>query len=467
VAFLLGERDLPRPRANRAFRKSIWREFAIELFSGSPSLWTIMTTSTQGAAVPLGLAPSFGFGDRLGVATPGHVASLKRAGGSIAPIFAQQSIREMTRTVRTPTQVMQDALSGAKQAGFTGVQGADADHLKTPLDVDRTAEAGFVFFTIDPSDNVDGKTDNYSAAELSQKLELARKDAEWVFKYRGKGVKLPGGTTITIDDEACARCAVKYGNAVNHAIALAGHIDSVMTKTGKAYEIELSVDETPQPTTLAEHYMVADACLQSGMKLVSLAPRFVGEFEKGVDFKGDRAGFEKSLADHAAVAKLLGPYKLSLHSGSDKLSIYPAFARATGGMFHVKTAGTSYLEALRAVLRHDVELFRRIVEYCRGRYDTDKATYHVSATLEKTPPPAGMSARKLEQIYLERWQDVKSDIGFTEPGRQILHTTFGSVLTHEIFKPAVMQILREHPQTYIDILDEHFSRHLQALRKGM
>src|SRR5690348_1507299 len=107
--------------------------------------------------VPLGLSPSFGFGDRLGVATPGHVAAMRRAGTGVAPIYAQQSIREMTRTVRTPEQVMGDALRGASESGWTEPQGADADHLKTPQDVDRTAAAGFCFFTIDPSDFVDGQ----------------------------------------------------------------------------------------------------------------------------------------------------------------------------------------------------------------------------------------------------------------------------------------------------------------------
>ena len=118
---------------------------------------------------PLGLQPSFGFGDRIGLATPGHVAAMRRAGGAskrIAPIFAQQSIREMARTQRTPEQVMSDALNGAKAAGWTDKQGADADHLKTPADVDRTAAAGFVFFTIDPSDHVDGKADDYTPTEL-------------------------------------------------------------------------------------------------------------------------------------------------------------------------------------------------------------------------------------------------------------------------------------------------------------
>src|SRR4051812_49078507 len=90
----------------------------------------------------LGLQPSFGFGDRSGSATPGHVAAMKRAGRYIKPIFAQQSIREMTRTQRTPAQVMADAMRGMEQAGFYEPHGADADHLKVPEDVDRTAAAG-------------------------------------------------------------------------------------------------------------------------------------------------------------------------------------------------------------------------------------------------------------------------------------------------------------------------------------
>src|SRR5687768_4370027 len=423
--------------------------------------------AAQSKPQPLGVDPSFGFGDRLGLATPGHVEALRRSGAGVLPIFAQQSIREMTRTVRTPEQVMSDALRGAREAGYDGKQGADADHLKTPEDVNRTADAGFCFFTIDPSDNVDGHADSYDAATLADKHKLLGDEAAWVAGYRGKRVDLPTGTTFTIDDQAVARASVKYARAVNQAVALAKHIDAVMTRKGLPYEIELSVDETPQPTTLAEHFIVAERCLKEGMKLVSLAPRFIGDFEKGVDFKGDLAGYEKSCSDHAAIAKMLGPYKLSLHSGSDKLAIYPAFARATKGLFHVKTAGTSYLEALRAILRHDAKFFRRIVDFARGRYETDRATYHVSATLETTPPPSDLNDVQLEQRYLERWQDVKGPIGFTEPGRQILHTTFGSVLKDELLRGPFFQILREHPETYKEVLTDHFARHLKSLRSGM
>ena len=101
-----------------------------------------------------------------------------------------------------------------------------------------------------------------------------------------------------------------------------------------------------------------------------------------MDYKGDLAAFTKSLADHVAVMEQLGPYKLSLHSGSDKLSIYETFARIDEGAgWHVKTAGTSYLEMLRVVSRHDEGLFREVIDVCGAHYDADKATYHVSATV--------------------------------------------------------------------------------------
>jgi len=116
--------------------------------------------SDQPRCETLGLAPSFGFGDRIGLATPGHVAAMKRSGNGIEPIFPQQSIREMTRTQRTAQQVMDDALQGAQAAGWDGRIGADADHLKTPADVDVTVDAGFTFFTIDPSDDVDQQADD-------------------------------------------------------------------------------------------------------------------------------------------------------------------------------------------------------------------------------------------------------------------------------------------------------------------
>lgn len=424
-------------------------------------------THVPPAPTTLGLAPSFGFGDRLGVATPGHVAAMRRRGGSIRPIFAQQSIREMTRTGRSPHQVMQDALGALARAGWDAPHGADADHLKRPADVDATSDAGFVFFTIDPSEHVDQRADGYGADELAQRFAAVRADVPWLDAYRGKSVRLSTGTTIEFGEETLQRAAVKYGRAIEEALRLADYIRTRQTARGADFEIELSVDETDQPTTLAEHWIIAEQCLTRGMKLVSLAPRFVGDFEKGVDYLGDLPVLERSLADHAAIARQAGPYKLSLHSGSDKLSMYRALARATDGQFHVKTAGTSYLEALRVAARCEPELFADICQFSRSRYPTDRATYHVHATLEDAPDPdaVGRDAIRLEQAYLQRWESVSFGQGFSAAGRQILHCTFGSVLTDERLGPALRQCLHAHAAVYEELLAEHFVRHLAALQE--
>jgi len=412
----------------------------------------------------LGLQPSFGFGDRLGTATPGHLDALRQAGGPIKGIFAQQSIREMTRTNRTAKQVMNAAKHALLSENFADVWGADADHLKTEADVDYTADAGFVFYTIDPSDHVDRHADDYDGVTLETKLATIRDEVKWLGAYTGQTITIKGGPTITFDPTTVGRAAVKYGRAIARTIELGRYIEQATAARNQEFEIELSIDETEQPTSLAEHYIIADQCRKGGVKLVSLAPRFIGDFEKGVDYKGDLAALEKSLLDHAAIARELGPYKLSLHSGSDKISIYSILARTTEGLFHVKTAGTSYLEAIRVVARKDPKLFREIVRFSRSRYEIDMATYHVSASLEKESEPDAVSDDKqLERLYLECWEDVPVGKGFTAPGRQILHCTFGSVLTNEKYGPLVHQIVREHAQTYREVLCEHFRRHLEPL----
>lgn len=412
----------------------------------------------------IGIEPSFGFGDRIGLATPGHVAAMRQAGGGITPMFAQQSIREMTRTSRTPDGVMGDAMSALLGAKWHQPHAADADHLKTPPDVEATGNAGFTFFTLDPSDHVDQQADNYDQATVEAKLAPLGDAGQWVADYTGREVTLSNGTKLAFDEAAVKRAAVKYGKAIDEAIALGAHVASHQEAAGRPYEIELSVDETDQPTTLVEHYIIAEQCLSRGMKLVSLAPRFIGELEKGVDYLGDVAALEASLADHAAIANQLGPYKLSLHSGSDKLSMYPALARATGGRFHVKTAGTSYLEAVRVASIHEPELFRDMIVFARGRYDTDRATYHVHATVDSTPDPAAVTdIQQLTDAYLERWETVDEGLGFTEAGRQILHCTFGSTLCDPKLGPALRECLTQHLATYTEVLAEHFTRHLKAL----
>jgi hypothetical protein len=392
---------------------------------------------------------------------------MKRAGAGIAPIFAQQSIREMKRTGRTPQQVVAAAVAGMQASNWNGPCGADADHLKTREDVDVTAAAGFTFYTIDPSEYVDQDADDYDERAVRERFAPLRSELGWCESYVNRRVPLAGGRSFTIDEPAALRCGVKYGRAVEHTIALATYIRQASDAADRQVELELSIDETRQPTSLAEHYIIADQCRERGVRLISLAPRFIGDFEKGIDYKGDLARLEESLADHAELARELGPYKLSLHSGSDKLSLYPILARVTGGAFHVKTAGTSYLEALRVVARHDEPLFRRIIEIAREHYDRDRATYHVSAEVARLPSTTDVAdAQRLEAIYLGCWADVPPGCGLTEPGRQVLHCTFGTVLMDRQIGPAIVQLLQSNAATYAELLADHFERHFQVLNRA-
>ena len=407
-----------------------------------------------------GMKPSVGLGDRLGLATPGHIAA--GAGSGFVLVLPQQSIREMTRTARTAQQVMDEAVFGILQSGYDAGFGSDADHLKTPEDVDVTAAAGFTFFTIDPSAHVDDTVNAASEAELATRIEKMIADgvkgaADWKKKYLEKSFSV-GKLTVRFDAVTLLRAAAKYGRAVAHAETIANHI----AKRAPAHELELSVDETALPTSIAEHFFIAHELSERGVRLISLAPRFIGEFEKGIDYKGDLRAFEASLKDHAEIAKHYGPYKISIHSGSDKFAIYPAVARITEGRFHLKTAGTSYLEALRVVARRDTAMFREIIGFCRERFDTDKATYHISAALQKVPAATALKDGELERVYLDE-----------NDGRQILHVTFGSVLTtagadgKPVFRKRLMSLLNTESELYVEVLKKHIGRHVSGLKAGM
>jgi hypothetical protein len=202
-------------------------------------------------------------------------------------------------------------------------------------------------------------------------------------RYDGKTFRLADDFEIHPSVDEIRRALVKYGAVIAHAVTLYRHLESKYRR--RPYEVELSVDETDSPTTPFEHFLVANELKRLGVKLVSLAPRFVGDFEKGIDFKGDLALFQKEYVKHVKIVEALGPYKISIHSGSDKFSVYQAIGALKLGHVHVKTAGTSYLEALRTIAAQEPELFGEILDFARRRYDTDKASYHVSAKLERVP----------------------------------------------------------------------------------
>ncbi|MFP4052628.1 MAG: tagaturonate epimerase family protein [Phycisphaerae bacterium] len=403
----------------------------------------------------IGLSTSAGLGDRLGLATPGHIRAMRAKGGEVVGILAQQSIREMTRTNRTPDEVMDAATFGVLQEGYTDGFGSDADHLQKPEDIDVTVKAGFTMFTIDPGLHVVNDADTMGVGELANRYDQLDFDTlrigsdDLKSRYDEQSFDLEDGDKVSFGGDAFLRAAVKYGGAVAHTVKMYQHLKQVAGD--RPFELEVSVDETESPTSPAEHYFFAAELKRLGVEWVSMAPRFVGRFEKGVDYIGDLDEFRASFKRHAAVMRTLGPYKISIHSGSDKFSIYPLVAEMTGGLVHLKTAGTSYLEALRAIAKINPGLYREILDFARGRYEVDKATYHVSADVSKVPPADSLSDEELPRL-LDNFD-----------ARQTFHVTFGSVLTNDDFRSRFYDALRSGEEAHYAVLATHLGKHVEPL----
>jgi tagaturonate epimerase len=399
----------------------------------------------------LGTQTSFGFGDRIGMATPGHIQALRATGtdGQIAPIFGQQSVRENARTGRTPQAVLDDALWGIFQEGWRAPWGADADHVKEIADLAPFVAAGYTFYTIDPSDYVDNAAQHDSPATLREKVaglpwsELGTTYAELRGRYCREPFAL-GGLDLAFDEAILLR-AERSGNRRSMADG-ATVLGEGAQRGGRAYDLEMSVDETDTPTSAYEHFFIANELLARDIPVASLAPRFVGKFQKGVDYMGDADEFEAELMQHVALMRHFGCYKISVHTGSDKFSIYPIIARHTHGRVHVKTAGTSYLEALRLVAALDPGSFRLMLDDAREHFEHDRKSYFLDAMLEKVPAGTDLADAALPSL-LDQFD-----------ARQVLHVAFGTLLT--TYGEPIRAVLAAHEADYRAGLERHFARHL-------
>lgn len=399
--------------------------------------------------VPLGKVSSFGFGDRLGLATPGHIGSLEAVNSNIAPIFAQQSVRENSRTGRTPRQVLDDAMWGVFKKGWHAPWGADADHVKEITHITPFIEAGYTFYTIDPSDHVDNNAQTDEVETLRQKMsnlpwsQLDTSYESMFLEYCTSSLTLDG-ISLHFNEETLLRALVKYGQALVHTQTLTQEIKRQLGE--RPFDLEMSVDESDTPTSPEEHYFIANELLKRKIPIVSLAPRFIGKFQKGVDYIGDVAEFEEQLVKHTAIMRHFSSYKLSIHTGSDKFSIYELINQYTDGYVHVKTAGTSYLEALRVISQSDPEFFRKILDLSHERFDKDRKTYFLDCRPQMVPTSDQLANLALSEL-IEQFD-----------ARQLLHVTFGSILDEYGGQLKAELVAKE--KIYESMLIAHFKRHL-------
>jgi hypothetical protein len=406
----------------------------------------------------IGIRKSFGFGDRLGLATAGHIACVN--GSSFAPYFAQQSMRELSRTKRFPEEVIKVAADTVDRLNYAGSWGADADHLQTEADVKLMADAGYTMFTIDPSSFINDKVDEMNEEHLHEAYQLLKDDQhedidELFSLYLGKTYTLDDNFVLSFYDKTILlRLIIKFIKSIYFTEKMVRCLETV--KGSKPYEIEFAIDEMVKATTPLQHLFLGLELKRRNINLVGFAPKFDTYFERGIDYYGDLKLFEKIYNEHHTVANFCGPYKLSIHSGSDKFKIFPIISRISGELLHIKTTGTSYLEGLRTVARTDKKLFREITNFCREHYKRDRVSYPVSA--DPNNLPNSIADNELEEHYLNN-----------DTGRQILHVTYGSVLREDKhnsgnhLKERIFDNLHKNEALYQELLCLHLGKHIQLL----
>ena len=385
----------------------------------------------------LGYERSIGLGDRLGIAGPGHIRVIKKY--DIMPVFAQQSIRELDLTGRTYEDVLDSATFAVFRENFTRGFGADGDHLKKAEDIEYALSLGFSMLTLDLSEHIHGD----ASGVYSQNVDDL---------YLGKVFEVEGHK-IHFTEEEFRRVLGVYGEALDFALELYERF----LKGGKYNcDVEISIDETDTPTKPSEHYFVAAELKRRGVKMMTIAPRFIGEFQKGIDYIGDPEQFDAEMKVHAAIARHFG-HKVSVHSGSDKLSVFPSVGKRTNQRYHVKTAGTNWLEAMRIVALRAPGMYREIHAFALSAFDEARKYYHVTTDIAAIPDINTLTDAQLPELFNDN------------NARQLIHITYGLILKAQDangtyrFKTRLYKFWREHSEEYAQALEAHIGRHLEKL----
>ena len=368
---------------------------------------------------------SFGMGDRFlhqGRAQLQSVLNAQAAGVAITPVW-NKSNREH-KTVKTePGTLREEADAAVKALSYTGPYRLDADHINL-----ETVD-GFVdshdFFTIDVADGI-GK--QASDEDISAFVESCR-------KYIGT-LEIPEAGTFEVTEDTIRGVA----NTFLSAVKLAGEIyRHIAAKRGADNLIpEVSMDETDDPQTPLEMFFILAAIAQEGIPIQTIAPKFTGRFNKGVDYVGDVAQFEKEFNDDlAAIAFAITEFglpenlKLSVHSGSDKFSIYGPINKAlkrTGAGLHVKTAGTTWLEELIGLAEADgegLEIAKEVYSSALARSEELCAPYATVIDVDESKLPtaedvAGWDSEK----YATTLRHDQSNPNYNPSFRQLLHVGY-------------------------------------------
>jgi hypothetical protein len=369
---------------------------------------------------------SIGIGDRFGREGQAQLRALetaRRRGASITPVW-NKSNREHKLTGTTPEDTRRRADKAVRASGWPDPYFVDADHIGLAT-VDKFL-ASCDFFTIDVAEYIGRPPSAESAAAFVKAMA----------PLRGT-LSVPGlSEEIEVTDSLLADVALKYLSAVEEAGRVYRRIVGKLGRAG--YLVEISLDETDAPQTPEELLFILAAVAQQAIPIRTIAPKFSGAFLKGVDYVGDVRAFAGEFAADLAVLQFAKEnfampkeLKLSVHSGSDKFSLYPLMHRAIvdreAGL-HLKTAGTTWLEEMIGLAASGGDGLRLAKEIYAGglaRFDALAKPYLSVISIDRGElPPVKEVASWEPQDYVDALQHDPTCPRFNPHFRQLIHISF-------------------------------------------
>jgi hypothetical protein len=406
-------------------------------------------------------------GDRFAHQAAAQLRAFQRIatlGNDVTPVW-NKSNREHSFIGSEPQSVFDAAQAAVKQLGWTKPWHVDADHIRLDT-VDRFIPSAD-FFTIDVAESI-GRP-----APPEVVNDFVKRHPE----LSGR-VQLPGvGQPLEFSPSLVAGVATKYLLAVQEAGRIFRHI--VSRKGGAARFIaEVSMDETDAPQTPPELLIILAGLADEGVRVQTLAPKFTGRFNKGVDYVGDLVQFERELRDDLAVLahavtqyQLPSNLKLSVHSGSDKFSLYPILRRAlqeTGAGLHLKTAGTSWLEELIGLAEAGgpgLALAKEIYGQALEHVDELCAPYASVIDIDRARLPAIDVVKRWDgNAFANALRHTPGHPEFNPSMRQLLHVSFK--LAAKMGSRYTQLLTANEAVVGQNVTENIFTRHMRPLFVG-
>ena len=409
---------------------------------------------------------SMGVGDRFAHQARAQLEAFRLAGErgvEIVPVW-NKSYREHSIVGSEPKSVRDAADAAVRELGWNLPYHVDADHIRL-----QTVD-GFLsssdFYTIDVADSIG------QPADLADVNAFVDRHPELVGKQVIAGIEAP----LETSQAEVERVAAKYLLAVREAGAIYRHITEA--KGEGNFITEVSMDETDSPQTPPELLVILAALADEEIPLQTIAPKFTGRFNKGVDYVGDIKQFEKEFGDDLAVLAfavqrygLPANLKLSVHSGSDKFSIYAPMRRALEQFdagVHIKTAGTTWLEELIGLAEAKgagLELAKEIYTKALNKRESLCEPYAAVIDIDvRRLPPAEEAAGWTSEQYVGALRHDQANPAFNPSVRQLLHVGY-KVAAH--MGERYLGLLRDcEPAIAPNVTGNLFDRHIVPLFLG-